>query len=210
MREIYKGEIKDFPKEIVDRMLILQEEQSGKKDLSVFEDVASASKSGGGFTWAITEEGDKFWTEVIAMKKFDVFFDKYPKRISFEKETACGYCATIVASVGNYNIVEVEDTDGNTELHVYNEMLYHANGNQDLDIIGDWLEKPSEIDLYKWFRGLGYDSLMIMYHRAEIPFKGIEEYKRNIKKVEDWWENTLTYREKVELFHKYREDENFI
>lgn len=210
MKEVYRGEIKDFPKEIVDRMLDLQEEQSGKKDITVFEGLASESKDGGGFTWAMAEEGADFWTEVIAMKKFDVFYAKYPKRISYEKETACGYLATILVTVDNYSIVEVEDTDGNTELHVYNEMLYHANGNQDLDIIGDWLEKPSEIDLYKWFRGLGYDSLMIMFHRAEIPFKGIEEYKHNIKKVEDWWENNLTYGEKVELFHKYREDENFI
>lgn len=75
----YKGKIKDFPKEIVEKMLERQFEQTGKKDVSVFEAICTEGKFNGGFDWHETIEGEGFWEEVLADKNFDLFFEKYPK-----------------------------------------------------------------------------------------------------------------------------------
>lgn len=76
----YKGEIKDFPPEVVELMLQRQFEQTGKRDISVFEANITAGKEIHGFTWQDTSEEWEFWHDVIEDKDFDVFFEKYPKQ----------------------------------------------------------------------------------------------------------------------------------
>ena len=75
----YKGEIADFPPEIVEMMLQRQFEQTGKRDVSVFENKRDANYRQNGFTWEDSPEKNSFWYDVITNKKFDVFFEKYPK-----------------------------------------------------------------------------------------------------------------------------------
>jgi hypothetical protein len=75
----YEGDIADFPPEIVEMMLQRQFEQTGKRDVSVFENKMDADKEGNGFTWGVSPEKHDFWHVVIDQKKFDVFFEKYPK-----------------------------------------------------------------------------------------------------------------------------------
>ena len=70
----YKGQIADFPVEIVEKMLERQVEQGNKRDVSVFE-----QSKYDGFDWDITPEGGQFWVEIIKNKNFDLFFEKYPK-----------------------------------------------------------------------------------------------------------------------------------
>jgi hypothetical protein len=72
-----KYNLPGYPKEVVKLMLKRQKEQSGKKDLNVFKnDIYD------GFTWRETNEGANFWLEVLSYKNFDLFFEKYPKKLN--------------------------------------------------------------------------------------------------------------------------------
>ena len=44
-----------------------------------FQKEAYSNCDEGGFLWDKTEEGFDFWSDVIYIKKFGVFFDKYPE-----------------------------------------------------------------------------------------------------------------------------------
>lgn len=76
----YKGELKGFPKEVVNKMLERQEEQGNQKDLTIFERNKDVGKNGNGFIWSDTLEGFEFWKDVIRLKNFDLFFRVYPKQ----------------------------------------------------------------------------------------------------------------------------------
>ena len=75
----YKGELKGFPQEIVERMLECQVEQGNKRDVPIFEEELNIDDGDGGFFWNDTEEGGKFWHDIIINRKFDLFFKKYPR-----------------------------------------------------------------------------------------------------------------------------------
>lgn len=83
----YKGELKGFPSEIVEKMLEYQIQQRNEKDVSVLEENKYEGKREGGFYWKDTPEGILFWEKVIVEKDFNLFFEKYPKLV-FEKDTA--------------------------------------------------------------------------------------------------------------------------
>ena len=73
------GEIKDFPIEVVQKMVDYQVEQGNKADITEFQIRNYSYISLGGFSWGNTVEGFDFWDDVINDKKFYVFFKKYPK-----------------------------------------------------------------------------------------------------------------------------------
>lgn len=70
---MYKGQIKDFPKEVVEKMLERQVEQGNEKDVSVFEKDRYIVKSSGGFSWSNTIEKFDFWNSVLFRKDFNLF-----------------------------------------------------------------------------------------------------------------------------------------
>lgn len=74
-----KGQIKDFPIEIVQKMVSKQVHQGNKADVGVFQICTSSCVDNGGFDWARTKEGSGFWNSIITNINFDVFFKKYPK-----------------------------------------------------------------------------------------------------------------------------------
>ncbi len=74
-----KGDLEDFPLEVIDKMIERQVEQGNKTDVSVFEIENESNSLLGGFWWHKTIEGKSFWDKVILERKFDIFFDKYPK-----------------------------------------------------------------------------------------------------------------------------------
>lgn len=74
-----QGDIKDFPVEILKRMIECQKEQGNEEDVSVFERDKYITKMNKGFNWWETKEGSTFWEAVIGNKKFDDFFKTYPK-----------------------------------------------------------------------------------------------------------------------------------
>ena len=75
----YKGELKGFPHEVVEKMLDYQEEHGNERDVSVFEGMRRTLSFDGGFNWDETIEGHIFWDNVISYKNFDLFFERYPK-----------------------------------------------------------------------------------------------------------------------------------
>lgn len=81
-KEDLKGCISDFPIEIVQKMIERQVEQGNPPDISVFTKDRFAGSSDGGFWWENTKEGLPFWTNVIERKKFNLFFERYPKNNS--------------------------------------------------------------------------------------------------------------------------------
>lgn len=83
----YKGQLKGFPKEVVEKMLEIQVEQGNERDVRVFEKDRYASKEEGGFWWLDTIEGSDFWNRIIQHRDFNAFFIKYPKQET-ETETS--------------------------------------------------------------------------------------------------------------------------
>lgn len=73
------GEIHGFPIEVVQKMVELQFEQTGKCDVELFQKGNCRGKDKGGFAWEFTDEDYDFWDEVIREKHFDLFFQTYPK-----------------------------------------------------------------------------------------------------------------------------------
>lgn len=73
------GEIKDFPIEVVQKMIERQVEQGNKPDVTVFQKNSCAIKKQNGFSWGETIEGETFWSSILYYNSFDVFFQKYPK-----------------------------------------------------------------------------------------------------------------------------------
>lgn len=78
----YKGEIKNYPLQVVDKMLQRQLDCGNERNVEVFEKNRFAGKSDGGFDWGHSIEGTKFWYEVIAIKCLGTFFNLYPKIIN--------------------------------------------------------------------------------------------------------------------------------
>ena len=75
-----KGQIEDFPIEVVQRMVECQAEQGNKADVGVFQKYAFTDNIHGGFDWSITKEGHAFWNAIIEWNNFHLFFEKYPKK----------------------------------------------------------------------------------------------------------------------------------
>lgn len=74
------GGIKDFPIEVVEKMIEEQVKQGKKADVEVFQKNASTDTEEGGFDWINTDDGMGFWSEVIGEGNFELFFKKYPKK----------------------------------------------------------------------------------------------------------------------------------
>ena len=78
-------EWKDLPREIQEKMLERQLEQTGKKEPDVFSKRLDAGKRSGGFNWDETIEDEYFWDDIIRHENFDIFYMIYPKSpIKFE------------------------------------------------------------------------------------------------------------------------------
>ena len=79
---MYKGELRGFPKEIVNWMLEQQEKQGNPKKVHVFEKDICATQSGGGFNWHIVDQGKtkNFCHSVLRIRDFDLFFKEFPKK----------------------------------------------------------------------------------------------------------------------------------
>ena len=73
------GDLKNFPIEVVEKMLQKQYKQVNKKDITVFQTYKCSDKQNGGFRWEDTIEGHEFWSDVIRKENFDIFFERYPK-----------------------------------------------------------------------------------------------------------------------------------
>lgn len=74
------GEIKNFPIEIVEKMIEEQTKQGNEPNVFIFQRCNSENRKRGGFDWDLTKNGLTFWEDVIFFKNFDLFFDAYSKK----------------------------------------------------------------------------------------------------------------------------------
>lgn len=83
------GNIKEFPIEVVQKMVDEQIRQGNRPDVSIFSDrLLRLGSDHGGFSWHLTADGYDFWNCVINMGHFALFFEKYPKKqIKMEEKT---------------------------------------------------------------------------------------------------------------------------
>lgn len=72
------GDIKDFPIEVVQKMIEEQVAQCNAPDVTVFQNDSNANVEYDGFSWDETKDGSIFWDKVINEHDFDLFFKKYP------------------------------------------------------------------------------------------------------------------------------------
>lgn len=77
-----KGQLEDFPLEIIDKMIERQVEQGNEANVEVFEHHLSNDYYG--FLWDKTIEGYDFWCDIINGSRFNLFFEKYPKEKPLE------------------------------------------------------------------------------------------------------------------------------
>lgn len=96
-----KGDLTNFPKEIIAKLLEHQKNQTGKVDISVFEKNRMADLSGGGIFWANTPEGINFWNDILLNECFSTYFQRYPQDTfrRGEKVLYNGYINTFVSYV---------------------------------------------------------------------------------------------------------------
>lgn len=86
--EDLKGDIKDFPIEVVQKMVDEQVRQGNKADAKVFQKANWTGFDIGGFSWANSIDGFGFWINVINSGKFDLFFSKYPKQSDLKEDNS--------------------------------------------------------------------------------------------------------------------------
>ena len=60
-------------------MIDNQVSQGNPPNIKVFQKRRSTGSWKKGFNWVFTSDGYEFWGKVICIKKFDLFFTKYPK-----------------------------------------------------------------------------------------------------------------------------------
>lgn len=59
------GEIKGYPKELVQEMIVEQIRQGNSPDITVFQKRITADKEDGGFNWEDSDKGENYWYYVI-------------------------------------------------------------------------------------------------------------------------------------------------
>lgn len=80
-------DINEFPIEIVQHMVNEQVRQGNLPDVTVFQKRSYNGKSLGGFAWNLTKEGEDFWNAIICYRKFEIYFEKYPKQTNMKQFT---------------------------------------------------------------------------------------------------------------------------
>lgn len=83
-----KGDIKDFPIEVVQKMVDEQVRQGNKADVEKFQINKYLDKKGGGFDWNITIDRRVFWKKVIWFQDFALFFSKHPKQSNLKEDNS--------------------------------------------------------------------------------------------------------------------------
>ena len=99
------GDLVVFPKEIVQLMVKRQFEQTGKCDISVFQEDCSVGVKSGGFAWYRTDEGRDAWD--VVMSNTDLLKRMFPVlRNAFQEKHPTYVYVTNSSSVGDPNVYE--------------------------------------------------------------------------------------------------------
>ena len=79
------GEINNFPIEVVEKMVEEQINQGNEPNVDLFTIDKCATRYEGGFNWESTKDGFRFWEKIIKAEVFDIFFEKYPRKLKTNK-----------------------------------------------------------------------------------------------------------------------------
>lgn len=122
------GDIKDFPIEVVEKMIEEQVKQGNCPNVEVFQKYNRADRKRGGFNWDNAEDTYGFWSNVINDCDFELFFKRYPKK------------AKLVYIAGDSeigeNIIKTLEKYGGINEHGYkgteNDSIYYIDPNNNL------------------------------------------------------------------------------
>ena len=120
------GDIKDFPIEVVEKMIEEQVKQGNCPNVEVFQKYNKADRKRGGFSWGNTDDGMDFWSTVINHYVFELFFDKYPEKpnlVYIVGDSEIGM--DIIKTLEKYGGINVHDYKG-TE----NDCVYYIEPNK--------------------------------------------------------------------------------
>ncbi len=84
----FTGELQGFPDEIIDKLVERQIKAGNPSNASLFDGDCTINHREGGFDWDTTIEGDDFWENVLTYRRFDLFFERYPKGLPAKTITA--------------------------------------------------------------------------------------------------------------------------
>ena len=142
----YKGELKGFPQEIVERMLDCQVEQGNERDVRVFEDDVTADKDEGGFSWSELSEDGLFWVRVITSRDFEIFFKRYPQSTTshsdlqqFEKALLRGISAA-TSKLREVDPIPMEELEKSVERMIFQKQSKVTNKRSLLKLQKDLVE----------------------------------------------------------------------
>jgi hypothetical protein len=196
--EDYGGDIKDFPEEVVEKMLERQVEQGNKRNIAQFEYLRNSNKRNKGFEWADSVEGQVFWDNVIMKRRFSVFFEKYPKQTTMSDKKIIGYKAPIrmfTNMVGN--------TVEKGELFIYandNKSFYRAEKEKMTTEWVTWIPKeigetwePVYEEQDRWFAMTADFNVKVKGNRA---FYGTEDITDAVLKLVDKFSKGTFYIDK--------------
>ena len=158
------GSIKNFPIEVVTKMVEHQIAQCGTADVHVFIRNKAAAALGGGFDWDSTEEGYDFWNDIIHGGEFDKFFKEYPNKFVY-----------IVGDdeYGDVVIAELERRGG------INEHYLHGDSDDWLYYIDPTTNIIEYCDVSEVYDKKLYEMLMTFYTPIEIVI--VEEEDKTVE-----------------------------
>ena len=124
------GDIKDFPIEVVEKMIEEQVKQGNCPNVKVFQNYVTADVDDDGFSWWNTDDGNDFWLEVVGDGNFDLFFEKYPKKNNTNLVYIVGD-----SEIGK-DIIKTLEKYGGINEHRYNgccnDSIYYIDPNNNL------------------------------------------------------------------------------
>jgi hypothetical protein len=178
------GDLENFPIEVVEKMLIEQYRQWGKIDITIFQYNRSDAKKG--FSWENTADGYDFWNDVIGKKRFDVFFERYPRRHPLHPKSKAVYIRGDEKN-GENVIKELESRGGVNiwnKMGIANHMLYF------IDPVTNYIERAVDPQcknlletVYTEISPCESENTMVELTMQEIADKlGVDVDKLRIKK----------------------------
>jgi len=182
----YKGDLKGFPTEVVEKMLEFQVAQGNKRDVTVFENDKRGVKDDGGFDWRsdnIVGIPD-FFSRVIGERDFSLFFKVFPNPETFSGKIK-GWPKEIVHAMISNQVKQGNKPDKSIFEEIPSRNLYNRGFDWDKSTEGSLLwEKVLANGNHKAF----FDK-DIEESKPDVDLKNLEEVKKAILSGELWIDN---------------------
>lgn len=121
----FKGDLKGFPVEIVDRMIVCMKlEDSELTDSECVNYLQQSIHCA--FEWCNTIEGSDFWSRVVSERDFTIFVNRYPKQES--KSPYKGYIKGFPEEIVARLIAILKDGNSNLTFNSCITMLEEGGG----------------------------------------------------------------------------------